>query len=386
MFPILSMPNTRGKRHSVPQLLNQSSDLHQTLQACPTALKLHRQTSVWLYDPIGGATVTSWCQQCPLVATNDISVFLNTSPRPQEYCVKISSKSTQRLQRYATWQSSEGLLPSVASKRSSGTPSAMPPPDPAGPNCSSHSCTCKNSYRNQPSISLMTPSFNWNTTEQYDDFQLFRKSVESWFTLQNIPAETPEDPTMEPNSTRLEYVLNFLGNTGHRKFDHWKPNWHSWWDCKEEEASFSLHGLPVINNGPCSIATLQNLPTGRCSHLTWRVTRWTCWPSPSSRWSMQFSDRRWKGMECPVQIRKSPKWQGTRQEAASPRSDGNNIQNAWSVPHTTLPSQTTLRPWDWRNRNQSMPYGGKNKTSPREKTSSRQCTLMWMLYKVSPTW
>ena len=69
----------------------------------------------------------------------------------------------------------------------------------------------------------MTPSFDWNTTEQYDDFQLFRKSVESWFTLQNIPAETPEDPTVEPNSTQLEYVLNFLGNTGHRKFDHWKP-------------------------------------------------------------------------------------------------------------------------------------------------------------------
>ena len=38
-----------------------------------------------------------------------------------------------------------------------------------------------------------------------------------------IPAETPEDPTVEPTSTRLEYVLNFLGNTGHRMFDHWKP-------------------------------------------------------------------------------------------------------------------------------------------------------------------
>ena len=71
----------------------------------------------------------------------------------------------------------------------------------------------------------MTPSFDWNTTEQYDDFQLFCKSVESWFTLQNIPAETAPGvgPDAEPNSTWLEYVLNFLGNTGHRKFDHWKP-------------------------------------------------------------------------------------------------------------------------------------------------------------------
>ena len=58
--------------------------------------------------------------------------------------------------------------------------------------------------------------------EQYDDFQLFHKSVESWFTLQNIPAETP-DPTVESNSTQLEYMLNFLGSTGHRKYDQWKP-------------------------------------------------------------------------------------------------------------------------------------------------------------------
>ena len=77
---------------------------------------------------------------------------------------------------------------------------------------------------NQPSISLMTQSFDWNTTEQYDDFQLFCKSVESWFTLQNIPAEAAPGagPSVEPNSTQLEYVLNFLGNTGCRKFDHWK--------------------------------------------------------------------------------------------------------------------------------------------------------------------
>ena len=66
---------------------------------------------------------------------------------------------------------------------------------------------------------LASPSFDWNTTEQYDDFQLFHKSMESWFTLQNIPVETPVDPTAEPNSTQVEYMLNFLGNTGHRKFD-----------------------------------------------------------------------------------------------------------------------------------------------------------------------
>ena len=98
----------------------------------------------------------------------------------------------------------------------------MPPPDPADP-IAALTATIVKLLPNQPSISLVTPSFDWNTTEQYDDFQLIRKSVESWFTVQNIPAETPEDPTVEPNSTRLEYMLNFLGNTGHRKFYHWKP-------------------------------------------------------------------------------------------------------------------------------------------------------------------
>ena len=104
------------------------------------------------------------------------------------------------------------------------TPSARPPPDPADPAdpIAALIATIAKRLLNQPSISLMTPCFDWNTTEQHDDFQLFHKSVESWFTLQNIPAETPADPTMEPNSTRLEYVLNFLGNTGCRKFDHWK--------------------------------------------------------------------------------------------------------------------------------------------------------------------
>ena len=100
----------------------------------------------------------------------------------------------------------------------------MAAPDPADPIAALTAALAK-LLPNQPSISLVTPSFDWNTTEQYDDFQLFRKSVESWFTLQNIPAETAPGagPDAEPNPTQLEYVLNFLGNTGRRKFDRWKP-------------------------------------------------------------------------------------------------------------------------------------------------------------------
>ena len=99
----------------------------------------------------------------------------------------------------------------------------MAAPDPADPIAALTAALAK-LLLNQPSISLVTPSFDWNTTEQYDDFQLFRKSVESWFTLQNILAETAPGagPDAEPNPTRLEYVLNFLGNTGRRKFDCWK--------------------------------------------------------------------------------------------------------------------------------------------------------------------
>ena len=102
----------------------------------------------------------------------------------------------------------------------------MAAPDPANPAdpIAALTAALAKLLPNQPSISLVTPSFDWNTMEQYD-FQLFHKSVESWFTLQNIPAETAPGAgsDAEPNSTRLEYVLNILGNTGHRKFDHWKP-------------------------------------------------------------------------------------------------------------------------------------------------------------------
>ena len=100
-------------------------------------------------------------------------------------------------------------------------PSAMPPPNPVDA-IITLTAVIEKLLLNQPLILLVTPSFGWNTTEQYDDFQLFHKSGESWLTLQNIPVETPVDLTAEPNSTHLEYLLNFLGNTGLRKFDHWK--------------------------------------------------------------------------------------------------------------------------------------------------------------------
>ena len=190
----------------------------------------------------------------------------------------------------------------------------------------------------------MRPSFDWYTTEQYGDFQLFHKSVESRFHCRS--------------------QLHLTGVCAQFPGQHWpqevwllEADQHSWWDC-EEKTGYSLHGLPVVYNGPCSITTLQDLPTGSCLHLTWRVTRWTCWPSLSSCWYMQLSDRRGNRVECPVQICQSPQWQGTCQEAACSWPDSNNTQDAWSVPHThrhlRQPQGHGIE--DTR---QPMPYGGK---------------------------
>ena len=71
----------------------------------------------------------------------------------------------------------------------------------------------------QAPTTVITPSFNWSSKDQYDDFQLFVKSVDSWFTLQGIPEKTGE---LE-NPVCLDYILNFLGNQGRWRYNHWQP-------------------------------------------------------------------------------------------------------------------------------------------------------------------
>ena len=53
-----------------------------------------------------------------------------------------------------------------------------------------------------PSTTLIPLMFDWDSTEQYLDFQLFTKSVKSWFTLQNIVKEE-RDGSTEIDSTRV---------------------------------------------------------------------------------------------------------------------------------------------------------------------------------------
>ena len=62
--------------------------------------------------------------------------------------------------------------------------------------------------------SLKPPTFDWNSLEQYENFWLFIKGMESWYTLQGIPDK-------DSDTTWLEYLLNFLGPIGWRKHEQW---------------------------------------------------------------------------------------------------------------------------------------------------------------------
>ena len=65
--------------------------------------------------------------------------------------------------------------------------------------------------------SLKPPTFDWNSSEQFEDFWLFIKGMESWYTLQGIPDK-------DGDTTKLEYQLNFLGPIGRRKNEQWNPS------------------------------------------------------------------------------------------------------------------------------------------------------------------
>ena len=71
--------------------------------------------------------------------------------------------------------------------------------------------------KGSPTDSLKPPTFDWNSSEQFEDFQLFIKGMESWYTLQGIPDK-------DGDTTRLEYLLNFLGGIGRRKHEQWNPS------------------------------------------------------------------------------------------------------------------------------------------------------------------
>ena len=70
---------------------------------------------------------------------------------------------------------------------------------------------------NQQTTNLRTPTFEWTTSNQYDEFKIFCESTESWFHLQAVPDE-PDD-----KGAHLEYILNFLSTTCAKKWNQWTP-------------------------------------------------------------------------------------------------------------------------------------------------------------------
>ena len=71
--------------------------------------------------------------------------------------------------------------------------------------------------KGSPTDSLKPLTFNWNSLEQFEDFCLFIKGMESWYMLQGISDKAGD-------TTQLEYLLNFLGPIGRRKHKQWNPS------------------------------------------------------------------------------------------------------------------------------------------------------------------
>ena len=41
--------------------------------------------------------------------------------------------------------------------------------------------------KGSPTDSLKPPTFDWNSSEQFEDFRFFIMGMESWYTFQGIP-------------------------------------------------------------------------------------------------------------------------------------------------------------------------------------------------------
>ena len=153
-----------------------------------------------------------WCYNhvvipmVPLIAKIDITVFQTHSQGPRSIVLKFHWNQPSSYETMLFDSSLNDCFLQWPQNTLLHTSLVMPPPDPLDPVDPIIALTAAilKLLPNQPSILLVTPSFNLNTMEQYDDFQLFHKLVESWFTLQNIPAETTADLTAESNSTWLD--------------------------------------------------------------------------------------------------------------------------------------------------------------------------------------
>ena len=131
---------------------------------------------------------------------------------------------------------------------------------------------------------FITPSFDWSSKDQYDDFQLFVKSMDSWFTLQGIPEKVGE---LE-NPVHLNYVLNFLGNQDttigsllvqmlkHRK----RAQVHSWTTCSQQWTTtfqFAAESTSLKRPVSCLVRHL----------MSWLITYEPWQTAATSQWMMR---------------------------------------------------------------------------------------------------
>ena len=179
---------------------------------------------------------------------------------------------------------------------------------------------------NQPSTNLKTPTFEWTTSDQYHEFKLLCRSTERWFHLQAIP-DKPND-----KGAHLEYTLNFLGTTGHQKWNQWTPAGVTTDDIaatKKSTKSFLDHVASQMDHTVshwCWIYQLDDMwikSGGTPDELA------DCLRAP--HWSRQLSNWWGKGMKHPIPSRLCPHRQWAGQEITHSWPQDHNSQGAQNM-------------------------------------------------------
>ena len=101
--------------------------------------------------------------------------------------------------------------------------------------------------KGSPMDSLKPPTFDWNTSDQYKDFQPFLNGMESWYKFQGIPDK-------DGDTTQLEYLLNFLCLIKWRKHKQWNPSGATAeeWEKKKKSVKLFIEFLHSSMDHPAS--------------------------------------------------------------------------------------------------------------------------------------
>ena len=155
------------------------------MPTAPTGTRDHHYNIFWTVPPLSVKLAHTCLGKQAGSCANQISIALH---------IAFAKPSTQH------WsQLSSTTMPEV--------------PDPAvDPIAATHCCA---EEADPPTLhQFHLPHLHLTGTQQISMItsNYFCKSVDSWFTLQNVALEIPPgDPTADINSTHLEYVLNFFG-------------------------------------------------------------------------------------------------------------------------------------------------------------------------------